>query len=309
LDAVEPEDEGASEDLEGSEPYCAFSMERVGIFLHLGLDWRHYRGEEASAPFEMGHCRVPAGDDPSRTGSNAINLMSKILRNLDLSNSPVCRHVLVDRSHPQVCGGWQAAGRAHEREGRGVVVNSEEPVATDETEQDARALAEVSSRLADVGARRAALGEDIADLRAVIDRLEADPREADRDAPARVEVRRRLTEMEARSATLSQDFADVKALSDRLIAERRARDQSSPAHEPVQPIRGQSSRFPWRWAAPAAICTVITGNVISGLWFLFPAYLHPKSVGFVLYVVAILISGAALIRQVRAVRHRKATMS
>jgi hypothetical protein len=60
LDAVEPEDEDAPDELEGSEPCCAFCMERVGIFLHLGLDWQHYRGEEASGPFEI----FDPGHDP-----------------------------------------------------------------------------------------------------------------------------------------------------------------------------------------------------------------------------------------------------
>jgi hypothetical protein len=54
LDAVEPCDEndapGTGED---AEPFCAVCAERVGIFLLLGLDWRHYRGEEPGGPFEI----------------------------------------------------------------------------------------------------------------------------------------------------------------------------------------------------------------------------------------------------------------
>lgn len=54
LDAVEPLDEhddpGAGED---AVPYCAVCTEPVGIFLALGLDWRHYRGEEPGGPFEI----------------------------------------------------------------------------------------------------------------------------------------------------------------------------------------------------------------------------------------------------------------
>jgi hypothetical protein len=52
LDAVEPFDETADA-LEDAEPSCAVCGERVGIFLLLGLDWRHYRGQEPGGPFEL----------------------------------------------------------------------------------------------------------------------------------------------------------------------------------------------------------------------------------------------------------------
>lgn len=59
LDAVEPFDEipAAAED---AEPCCAVCGERVGIFLMLGLDWRHYRGEDPGGPFEI----FDPGHDP-----------------------------------------------------------------------------------------------------------------------------------------------------------------------------------------------------------------------------------------------------
>jgi hypothetical protein len=54
LDAVEPCDEtGAPEAGEEAEPSCAVCSERVGIFLRLGQEWRHYRGEEPGGPFEI----------------------------------------------------------------------------------------------------------------------------------------------------------------------------------------------------------------------------------------------------------------
>jgi hypothetical protein len=53
LDAVEPGDENDDPDAgEESEPFCAACGERIGIFLRLGLDWWHYRGEEPGGPFE-----------------------------------------------------------------------------------------------------------------------------------------------------------------------------------------------------------------------------------------------------------------
>jgi hypothetical protein len=54
LDAVEPSDETADPDAdEDAEPTCAVCGERAGIFLLLGLDWRHYRGEDPGGPFEI----------------------------------------------------------------------------------------------------------------------------------------------------------------------------------------------------------------------------------------------------------------
>jgi hypothetical protein len=54
LDAVEPFDETADADAdEDTEPSCAVCGDRVGIFLILGLDWRHYRGQEPGGPFEI----------------------------------------------------------------------------------------------------------------------------------------------------------------------------------------------------------------------------------------------------------------
>jgi len=63
LDAVEPLDETADPDADGAQPACAECGESVGIFLLLGLDWRHYRGQESGGPFEIydpGHDPVPA---------------------------------------------------------------------------------------------------------------------------------------------------------------------------------------------------------------------------------------------------------
>jgi hypothetical protein len=54
LDAVEPFDETADPDAgEDSEPSCSVCGERVGIFLLLGLDWRHYRGQDPGGPYEI----------------------------------------------------------------------------------------------------------------------------------------------------------------------------------------------------------------------------------------------------------------
>jgi hypothetical protein len=54
LDAVEPCDEDADPDAgEESEPFRGACAERIGIFLRLGLGWRHYRGEEPGGPFEI----------------------------------------------------------------------------------------------------------------------------------------------------------------------------------------------------------------------------------------------------------------
>jgi hypothetical protein len=54
LDAVEPSDETAAPDAsEDAGQRCAVCPERVGIFLLLGLDWRHHRGENPGGPFEI----------------------------------------------------------------------------------------------------------------------------------------------------------------------------------------------------------------------------------------------------------------
>jgi hypothetical protein len=54
LDAVEPCDENVGPDAdEDAQPLCAVCGEPVGIFLLLGLDWRHYRGENPGGPFEI----------------------------------------------------------------------------------------------------------------------------------------------------------------------------------------------------------------------------------------------------------------
>jgi hypothetical protein len=59
LDAVEPIDENDDPDAgEESEPFCAACAERIGIFLRLGLEWRHYSGDGPDGPFgvfDRGH--------------------------------------------------------------------------------------------------------------------------------------------------------------------------------------------------------------------------------------------------------------
>ena len=53
-DAVEPIDENDDPDAgEESEPFCAACAERIGIFLRLGLEWRHYSGDDPGGPFEI----------------------------------------------------------------------------------------------------------------------------------------------------------------------------------------------------------------------------------------------------------------
>jgi hypothetical protein len=50
LDAVEPCEENDDPDAgKDAESFCAVCAERVGIFLRVGLDWRHYR--EPGGPF------------------------------------------------------------------------------------------------------------------------------------------------------------------------------------------------------------------------------------------------------------------
>jgi hypothetical protein len=73
LDAVEPFDESddphADED---AQPTCAVCREHVGIFLLLGLDWRHYRGVDPGGPFEI----FDAGHDPIVTWHPAARISS-----------------------------------------------------------------------------------------------------------------------------------------------------------------------------------------------------------------------------------------
>ena len=68
LDAVEPFDETADPD--DAQPACAECGEPVGIFLLLGLDWRHYRGQEPGGPFEI----YDPGHDPVLTRQPAEGL-------------------------------------------------------------------------------------------------------------------------------------------------------------------------------------------------------------------------------------------
>jgi hypothetical protein len=54
LDAVEPIDENDDPFAgEESEPFCAACTEPIGIFLRLGLEWRHYSCDEPGGPFEI----------------------------------------------------------------------------------------------------------------------------------------------------------------------------------------------------------------------------------------------------------------
>jgi hypothetical protein len=71
LDAVEPCEEDDDPDAgEDAEPFCAVCAERVGIFLRVGLDWRHYRGEDPGGPFEI----FDPGHEPAVTWRPATDL-------------------------------------------------------------------------------------------------------------------------------------------------------------------------------------------------------------------------------------------
>jgi hypothetical protein len=71
LDAVEPFDETADPEAnEDTQPTCAVCGEPVGIFLLLGLDWRHYRGQDPGGPFEI----YDPGHDPVLTWQPAAGL-------------------------------------------------------------------------------------------------------------------------------------------------------------------------------------------------------------------------------------------
>jgi hypothetical protein len=71
LDAVEPFDETADQDAgDDTQPACAECGEPIGIFLLLGLDWRHYRGQEPGGPFEI----YDPGHDPVLTWQPAAGL-------------------------------------------------------------------------------------------------------------------------------------------------------------------------------------------------------------------------------------------
>ncbi len=61
LDAAEPC--AGDEDPPGSEPepVCGICGEKIGIFLRLGLDWRHYR-ETGNALLAAGHGRIELFD-------------------------------------------------------------------------------------------------------------------------------------------------------------------------------------------------------------------------------------------------------
>jgi hypothetical protein len=69
LDAVEPLDETADPGA-GAQPACAECGEPVAIFLLLGLDWRHYRGQEPGGPVEI----YDSGHDPVLTWQPAEGL-------------------------------------------------------------------------------------------------------------------------------------------------------------------------------------------------------------------------------------------
>jgi hypothetical protein len=71
LDAVEPFDETADPEAgDDTRPACAECGESIGIFLLLGLDWRHYRGQEPGGPFEI----YDPGHDPVLTWQPAVGL-------------------------------------------------------------------------------------------------------------------------------------------------------------------------------------------------------------------------------------------
>jgi hypothetical protein len=71
LDAVEPCEEDDDPDAgEDAEPFCAVCAERVGIFLRVGLDWQHYRGEDPGGPFEI----FDPGHEPVVTWRPATDL-------------------------------------------------------------------------------------------------------------------------------------------------------------------------------------------------------------------------------------------
>jgi hypothetical protein len=79
LDAVEPVDENDDPDAgeEESEPFCAACADRIGIFLRLGLEWRHYCGGDPGGPFEIfdpGH--EPAVTWRPVTSIPAVGVMS-----------------------------------------------------------------------------------------------------------------------------------------------------------------------------------------------------------------------------------------
>jgi hypothetical protein len=70
LDAAEPIDENDDPDAgEESEPFCAACAARIGIFLRLGLEWRHYSGDEPGGPFEI----FDPGHEPVVTWRPAMN--------------------------------------------------------------------------------------------------------------------------------------------------------------------------------------------------------------------------------------------
>jgi len=65
LDATEPcPDDDTPDPAADPEPYCETCGADIGIFLRLGLDWQHYRGDgTTSGPIELfdpGHTPVLA---------------------------------------------------------------------------------------------------------------------------------------------------------------------------------------------------------------------------------------------------------
>jgi hypothetical protein len=71
LDAVEPFDETADPDADkDTQPACAECGQPVAIFLLLGLDWHHYRGQEPGGLFEI----YDPGHDPVLTRQPAAVL-------------------------------------------------------------------------------------------------------------------------------------------------------------------------------------------------------------------------------------------
>lgn len=73
LDATELcTDDDTPDPAEDIEPFCTLCGAKVGIFLRLGLDWRHYRGDGTTAGmnelFDPGHAPIivwrPALENP-----------------------------------------------------------------------------------------------------------------------------------------------------------------------------------------------------------------------------------------------------
>jgi hypothetical protein len=80
LDAVEP-CIGEEELFGGPEPTCGICGEKIGIFLRLGLDWRHYRETRDSS--------LVSGDRLKGTGIGQVELF-------DPGHAPVVTWCLFD---------------------------------------------------------------------------------------------------------------------------------------------------------------------------------------------------------------------